>query len=110
MIRVAVALAAAVALACAQEEAVVGGPPSVTGTFGRTPMQIIIEMGKEHEYQARVAGVTVPVLYEVTRDCHRVSFDLPDARFSGCLGAQALVGSFRHPDGTIERAYLFRKP
>lgn len=108
MIRGAAALAAALVLACDAPPA--HQPPiSVTGTFSDARTRIVIELGPDDEYVARAGNAAVPVTYDADGDCHRVTFTLPDGRFSGCLGANALVGGFQRPEGAEERVYLKRQ-
>ena len=114
MIRIAAALAAACVLACAPQEEervpAAGGPPIITGTYGRPPnVQVIIDVGPDDEYRARVGTAAVPVRYERASECHRLTFDLPDRNFTGCIGVHALVGRWLHRDGTIDRVYLARR-
>lgn len=110
MIRGAVVLAAALLLvSCEAPPAPRPRPPiEVTGTFRDETTVITIELTGEDEYRARVGNVVVPVEYDVSGECQRITFHAPHARFAGCLGAKALVGSLRHANGTEERVYLVR--
>lgn len=110
MIRGAAALAAAVVLLSCDAPPAPQPPVLVTGTFSDQRTRIAIDLGPDDEYVARIGNAAVPLTYDAGGDCHRVSFALPDARFTGCLGADALVGAFQHADGTEERVYLVREP
>ena len=135
--RIAAALAAAVLLACAPDPPPppparpVPPPALVTGTFSDyryveeagdlVGTEIVIDVGPDDEYRAHVTfaigtpdpTVTVPVTYDATGECHRVTMQIGapyDTHFTGCLGVMALVGTLRYPNGTEERVYLVRKP
>ena len=133
MIRGAAVLAAASVLACTPEPPAPPPPvpATVTGTFSNlryvdeagdlVGAEIVIDIGPDDEYRAVVTyavgipgpKVVAPVAFDAEGECERVTmkFGPPyDMHFTGCIGAKALVGAFRHANGTEERVYLVRKP
>lgn len=137
MTRGAAALAAALLLACAPEPPPpplprpTPPPAAITGTFSDhryveeagdlVGTEIAIDVGPDGEYRAHVTfavgmpepTITVPVTYDATGDCHRVTLHVGapyDTHFTGCIGVVALVGTLRYPNGTEERVYLMRQP